>query len=274
MKRSQRNALTQIKNDVSAKAEGPQLRKLHLLDLQRISPKTKTQTELFDSWQNARDKSMFLYGSAGTGKTFLSLYTALYDLLDKNSPYDKIVIVRSVVPARDMGFLPGSAEEKMAVYEAPYIAICSQLFGGVKTAYEHMKRSGQIVFEPTSFLRGQTFDNTIVIVDESQNLTFEESNTVITRMGENSKIIFCGDSRQNDLHYKKSDESGFARFLGVIKKLKQHFKIIEFKPADIVRSGLVKSYILALEKPELDSEKPNEGLNRVLRKPMEKKNGI
>lgn len=184
------------------------------LILIQIQPKTDNQNLVFDSYKN--NKQLFLYGCAGTGKTFLSLFLSLKSVLRKE--YDKVYIVRSVVPVRDIGFLPGTEEEKIEVYEAPYKQICNELFPYSKS-YDNLKLANKMEFIPTSFIRGITLNDCIVIVDETQNMTFEELSSIITRMGDNSKIIFCGDNNQNDLHYKKSDVSGFLQFLNIIKSM-------------------------------------------------------
>lgn len=217
-------------------------KKFHAKDLTHIIPKTETQKDVFDSWEE--DKNLFLFGSAGTGKTFLALFLSFRDLLAEK--YDKVYVVRSAVSSRDIGALPGTKEEKIAEYEAPYNSICNELFSFGK-AYDNLKKVGKVEFLPTSFLRGRTLDNCIVIADEVQNMSFEEADTIITRMGENSKIIFCGDGKQNDLHFHKYDKSGFDKFLSIIENMIDYFDCIEFFPEDIVRSGLVKSYILEKE---------------------------
>ena len=212
----------------------------HTKDLRKIQPLKKTQEKLFKYWNDDPESSMFLYGSAGTGKTFSAMYLALRDVLDKGNPYDNLLIVRSTVPARDVGFLPGDLEEKIQVYEEPYIEY--------RNSYLNMKLSGIIRFAPTAFLRGTTFDNSIIIVDEAQNMTFQELDTIMTRVGRHSKIIFSGDMKQSDLIYKKMDSSGFTDFFSVIKKMEDYFHCIEFSSDDIVRSGIVKDYIKIKER--------------------------
>lgn len=223
----------------------PQIRKsFHIRDLSYIRPKTDNQQLLFDLWKN--DKSFLLSGSAGTGKTFLAMYLSLCNLLDDSFGYKQLVIVRSAVQARDIGMLPGDVTEKLQQYKTPYMTICDQLFPW-KKSYENMEKIGLIKFECTSFLRGCTFDDSIIIVDECQNMTWEELSTVITRVGENTKIIFCGDIKQNDLYRKKNDTSGFDKFKKVLTSMIDHFDAVEFNHSDIVRSSLVKDFIIKSE---------------------------
>jgi len=211
----------------------------HSLKLRNISPKTNAQSEVFESYYNERN--VVLHGCAGTGKTFLSLYLALEELMGSNPENrQKITIFRSIVPTRDIGFLPGSEKEKAKVYEAPYSSIVNDLYGR-GDAYGILKGKQLLDFETTSFVRGMTFDDTIMIVDEAQNLTFHELDSLITRVGVNSKIIFCGDYTQSDFAGKRED-SGLGQFMKILDRMK-HFDHIEFGRDDIVRSGLVRDYI-------------------------------
>lgn len=207
------------------------------LFLKQIQPKTKNQQATFDAYQNGNH--CVLHGVAGTGKTFLSLYLALDEVLNQNSK-QKIICIRSVVPTRDMGFLPGNEKEKAKVYEAPYQSIVQELTSR-GDAYEILKNKKQFEFMTTSFLRGLTFDNTIVIVDEAQNLEIHELDTIITRMGTNSRLVIAGDFRQSDLL-----KNGLLRFVSILQRIK-NFAFIDFHINDIVRSGLVKEYLLAKE---------------------------
>jgi len=217
--------------------------------LKKITPMTDTQSDVFDAY--FENFNLFLYGAAGTGKTYISLYLALKEVLNPNTPFRKVLMVRSSVPSRDMGFMPGKLAEKLAVYEAPYVGMLNDLFG---RGDAFVIATQKMVFEmvSTSFLRGTTLENCIIIVDESQNMNFAELKTVITRCGKNSKIIFCGDIRQNDLYRNKFDASGMAEFLSIIEQMTS-FDIIEFMPEDIVRSGVCKEFILAEMKIQ-DSE--------------------
>lgn len=218
------------------------------LRLQRIDPITINQAKVFDSYYEGNN--LVLHGLAGTGKTFISLYLALETLFDKENSYEKICIVRSVVPTRDMGFLPGSESEKIKVYEKPYESITNELFSR-GDAYEILKKKKQIEFISTSFVRGITFRNSIVIVDEATNLSGHENDSIITRIGQNCRIFFCGDMRQSDLRNFKEREST-ADFLEIMERV-PGFDFIEFEIEDIVRSSIVKDYIIA--KYELDLQK-------------------
>jgi phosphate starvation-inducible protein PhoH len=210
------------------------------LSLKQIKPLTETQIDAFEAYEEGLN--LILHGFAGTGKTFLALYFALKTILD-NQSYNKIVIIRSTVSSRNQGFLPGNQKQKEAVYEKPYPPICSDLFGR-DDAYEILKRNHKIEFESTSFLRGITYENSVVIVDEFQNMSDIELHTIMTRIGENCRIIFSGDIRQDDLTSERFNEkSGIADFLKIIKHLKE-FEFIEFFEDDIVRSELIKSYII------------------------------
>ncbi len=204
--------------------------------LKNIKPLTDNQSLAFQQYDQG--KHLMLHGVAGTGKTFIGMFLALEDVM-RGKEYEQVVVVRSVVPSREMGFLPGSAKEKAKVYEEPYIEICSDLFGR-GDAYDVLKNKMVVQFATTSHLRGMTFRNCIILVDEAQNLSGSECDTVITRIGENCKIIFCGDFRQTDL--KEKERNGFNNFLNIIKKMNS-FSFIEFEVSDIVRSSFCKEYL-------------------------------
>lgn len=210
------------------------------LIIEEIEPMTYNQKEVFGSYNTGNN--ILLHGCAGTGKTFLSLYLAIRDVVNKVDQKKRVIIVRSVVPTRDMGFLPGSVNEKTKVYETPYRDLMSSMFNR-GDAYDILKSKGMIEFVTTSFVRGQTWDDAIVIIDEAQNLSFQELNSVITRVGENSRIILCGDGKQDDLSSERYKEySGLTQFTTILNNM-QSFDSIEFKTDDIVRSGLVREYI-------------------------------
>ena len=210
------------------------------LKLRIVPAKTPNQQLVYDFFEN--ENNIVLHGLAGTGKTFISLYLALNELFKPKSYKDKVVIVRSVVPTREMGFLPGSEKEKMKTYEVPYQAMCNDLFGR-GDAYEILKTKKQIEFMSTSFLRGTTLDDCIIIVDEAQNLTFHELDSIITRVGVNSQILFCGDCGQTDLD-KPWDQCGLDSFMTILDNV-NNFEKVEFSYDDIVRSGLVRDYLIA-----------------------------
>ncbi len=211
-----------------------------------IEPLTTNQQILFNAY--AENKNLVAYGCAGTGKTFITLYNALRDVLDQSTPYEKIYIVRSLVATREIGFLPGDHEDKSTLYQIPYKNMVKYMFempsdADFEMLYGNLKQQETISFWSTSFLRGTTFDNSILIVDEFQNLNFHELDSIITRVGQNSKIMFCGDARQSDLT-KTNDRNGIMDFMNILRKMPS-FDIIEFDVDDIVRSGLVKEYIIA-----------------------------
>ena len=214
--------------------------------IKKIEPLTDNQDKFFESYKE--DKNLVAYGVAGTGKTFITLYNALMDVLDTRTPYEKIYIVRSLVPTREIGFLPGDHEDKSDIYQIPYKNMVKYMFempddNSFEMLYANLKAQGTISFWSTSFIRGTTFDNAILIIDEFQNLNFHELDSIITRVGENSKIHFCGDATQTDL-VKTHERNGIVDFMRIINQMPS-FDTIEFQPEDICRSGLVKEYIVA-----------------------------
>ena len=216
-------------------------------DLMRdIEPLTDNQKQLFESYDSG--KNIVAYGCAGTGKTFITLYNALQEVLDERTPYEKIYIVRSLVATREIGFLPGDHEDKSSLYQIPYKNMVKYMFSmptdsDFEMLYGNLKTQGTISFWSTSFIRGTTLDNAIVIVDEFQNLNFHELDSIITRSGENSKIMFCGDATQSDL-IKANEKNGIGDFMKILR-IMPSVDIVEFGVDDIVRSGLVKEYLLA-----------------------------
>ena len=214
-------------------------------NLVTVKPITDNQKLVFETWKNG--KNQFLFGAAGTGKTFVSLYLALQDVMDLKKPYDKVVLVRSLIPTREIGFLPGDEEDKAALYQVPYQNMVQFMFEmqneqQFNNLYDRLKGQGTLYFLSTSFLRGLTFDNSIIIVDECQNLNFHELDTIITRVGQDSKIVFCGDFDQTDLQ-RQNERNGLHDFLRILEEMEE-FHCCEFTIGDIVRSGFVRSYLI------------------------------
>jgi phosphate starvation-inducible PhoH-like protein len=211
-----------------------------------ITPLTDNQNLLFEEY--AKGKNIFTYGVAGTGKTFIALYLALKDVFTPNTPYDKVYIVRSLVSTREIGFLPGDHDDKALLYQIPYKNMVRHMFkmpddAAFDMLYENLKHQETISFWSTSFLRGTTLDNAIVLVDESQNLNFHELDSIITRVGQDSKIIFAGDVSQTDL-VRTNEKDGILDFQRIIEDMDE-FSSVEFGIEDIIRSGLVKSYLIS-----------------------------
>ena len=219
--------------------------KIKLDHLRTFDALTDHQQEFFDAYKRG-DYFIGLFGSPGVGKTFLALYRGLEEVLSRDNPFKQIVVVRSAVQVRDQGFLPGDLDEKMAIYETPYKEICNTLFGR-EDSWDRLKEQGYARFISTTAIRGISIDDSIIIFDESQSATFHELSSVISRVGHRSKIIFVGDLKQNDLIKSKYDVSGLGEFLQVAKSMSE-FTHITFTPDDIVRSSLVKSFIIACEK--------------------------
>lgn len=211
------------------------------LQLNTISPKTDNQTIAFKNYY--KNQMLFLHGLPGTGKTFIALYLALKSVLEGNTQ-KRVVIVRSAVPTRDIGFMPGSAADKMKNYEAPYQALCTELFGR-GDAYEILKQKKIIEFIPTSFIRGISINDSIIIIDEAQNMEYNEIRSVITRVGDNSRFIICGDKEQDDLTSERfKQESGIKKIMNVMKKVNE-VTFVEFGIDDILRSDFIKHFIMA-----------------------------
>jgi len=214
--------------------------------IKTIEPLTDNQEELFKQYK--LQQNVVAYGAAGTGKTFITLYNALRDVLDERTPYEKIYIVRSLVATREIGFLPGDHEDKSSLYQIPYKNMVKYMFempddSAFEMLYGNLKTQGTISFWSTSFIRGTTLDNAIIIVDEFQNLNFHELDSIITRVGENSKIMFCGDATQSDL-VKTNERNGIVDFIRILRVMPS-MSMIEFGVEDIVRSGLCKEYLVA-----------------------------
>mgnify|MGYP001188110848 FL=1 len=211
-----------------------------------INPITENQEKFFTEW--GADKNLFAFGAAGTGKTFIALYLGLKDVIDEDTFYDKVYIVRSLVSTREIGFLPGTHEDKADLYQIPYRNMVRQMFempddNSFEMLYDNLKNQETVSFWSTSFLRGTTLDNAIIIVDECQNLNFHELDSIMTRVGQDSKIIFCGDINQSDLT-RTNERNGILDFQRILENMEE-FSSIEFGVNDIVRSGLVKSYLIS-----------------------------
>ena len=215
---------------------------LRMEHLNTFDPLTENQSKCFNAWKQG--DHLMMYGTAGTGKTFLGLYFALEKVLDKSNPTEKVVIVRSAVPTREIGYLPGTIDEKLEAYTTPYVPIMSTLFDD-SGAYEKLIRAERLEIMSTSHIRGITLDDTVVVVDECQNLTFHELDSIITRLGRNSRIIFAGDYKQSDFN-KENDRRGITTFINIIEQLK-NFSCVEYNWKDIVRSDFVRDYIMTKE---------------------------
>lgn len=219
-----------------------QLRQPEPFQLEYIRPKTENQRKTFKEYSTG--KNLLLHGVPGSGKTFVSLYLALDELMNQNTKLQKVVIIRSAQSSKGIGFLPGTAKQKMEVYETPYSTICSKLFDR-NDAYQLLKNKGIVEFESTSFLRGTTIDDAIIIIDEAQNLSYQELKTVLTRVGDNSRIVICGDINQDDLTSARyNEESGLKSIMKIMDRIPSVSKV-EFEIQDIVRSGFVKEFIIA-----------------------------
>ena len=214
-------------------------------DLVEVKPITDNQKLVFESYKKGLNQ--FLFGCAGTGKTFVTLYLAMQEVLRNDTPYDRVVMVRSLIPTREIGFLPGDEEDKAALYQVPYSNMVQFMFKqpneqAFSMLYDRLKTQGSFYFLSTSFLRGLTFDNSIIIVDECQNLNFHELDTIVTRVGQDSKIMFCGDFMQTDLS-KVNERNGLHDFLRILEEMEE-FNCLEFNIGDIVRSGFVRNYLI------------------------------
>ena len=221
-------------------------RTLSLELMHKMHPLTDNQAKLFDSYE--RGQNILAYGSPGTGKTHVLLYNALKDVLNERTPYDKIIIVRSTVQSLEIGFVPGNVGEKIAPFESPYKHMVKSMFDlntdeDFEMLYGLLKNENVLDFMCVSFLRGTTFDNCILIVDECQNLNYHHLSTIITRVGQDSKIFFAGDSKQSDL-VKQSERKGFLDFAEVLKRMEE-FDLVQFGIEDVIRSGIVRSFLIA-----------------------------
>ena len=220
---------------------------IHADLMTKVEPLTANQARIFKAWEEK--KHMFIYGCAGTGKTFTVLYNALQDVLKDNADYESVYMVRSLVATREIGFLPGTHEDKADIYQIPYKNMVKYMFelgsdDEFENLYSALKVQDSIKFWSTSFLRGVTLDNAVIIIDEMQNLNFHELDSIITRVGENSRIIFAGDAMQSDL-IKDRERNGIHDFMQILDSMEEDFDLIEMGVDDIVRSGLVRNYLIA-----------------------------
>ena len=252
--RGDREEYTEYCNQQNQKAmsEGPTKKRWTKHDLKAtVETKRPVQREFLQAY--FQGDHICAFGSAGTGKTYLATYLAINDCIDPDKKHERVIFVRSAVATRDVGHLPGTLEEKTALYEAPYKDIMTELFGRDKT-YDDMKERGLIEFMPTSFIRGQTWNDAVILIDEMQNMTFHEISSIMTRVGKNSRIIATGDLRQTDLNKSKHDQTGMDQFLKIAARMEE-FTLIEFTRDDIVRSEFAKSWIIATETEEEESAK-------------------
>lgn len=249
MASTRKRSTTDEKEPGNSQSSAVNALRMRIDHLKTFEPLTENQKRFFEFYKRG-DYFITMHGVAGTGKTFCALYKALEEVMDKSNPFNKIIIVRSAVQSRDQGHLPGDVSEKMEIYQQPYVQICDTLFGR-KDAYKRLEEQGYIEFISTSFIRGMSFDDAIIIVDECQNMNWGEISTVMTRVGYRSKIIWCGDYRQTDLNKRENDASGIRKFLKVASTMAA-FTHIEFTVDDIVRSSLVRDWIIACNNLDID----------------------
>ena len=213
----------------------------------KVEPLTENQKTIFKAWDEG--KHLFIYGAAGTGKTFCALYKGLYDCLKATPSYDQVYLVRYLVATREIGFLPGDHEDKSSLYQIPYKNMVKYMFEAANDSdfemlYGSLKAQETIKFWSTSFLRGVTLDNSVIIIDEMQNLNFHELDSIITRVGENTRIVFCGDAMQTDLR-NNNERNGIHDFMRILEMMPDDFAMVEMGIDDICRSGLVRNYLVA-----------------------------
>lgn len=215
-----------------------------------FKPFTTNQQNASDGFKSG--KNLCLTGYAGTGKTYIALHHAINDYI--SGKIDHISIYRSAVQTVDIGFLPGTEAEKMGPFETPYIQIVNKILGRAD-AYQILKTKGIISFDSTSFLRGITLDRCCVVVDEAQNLDRHEVGTIMTRLGKDTRVILCGDIRQSDVDFQ---DSGLGFLRAVLRRMGEtYFSMVDMQKEDIVRSGLVKAWIIAAEEYEREQKARN-----------------
>jgi predicted ribonuclease YlaK len=211
----------------------------HGFSMKKVTPRTERQADIFEKFD---DNHLMVHGYAGTGKTYVLMYLALQQIMDPSTPYEKLKIFRSAVATRNIGYLPGNVVSKMESFEGPYMDISGDLFDR-GDAYAILKHKGLVEFHPTSFIRGSTYNNTIVLVDECQNLSWHEFSSLITRCGHNTKYLFSGDSAQSDLHPRSYEVMDIHRMITICEAMPS-FDLVEMEIDDIVRSGLVKEFLI------------------------------
>ena len=199
-----------------------------------LIPKNDRQSQYLQALQES--DQVIVFGPSGTGKTYLvSTYAAnLYHLKTVN----KIVITRPhVAVGKDIGYLPGTLEEKAAPWALPVLDVLEKQLG--KGVVETALKAGNIEVAPLALMRGRSFEDSFIICDESQNITFHELKMLLTRVGENSKLVLNGDVMQSDL--KEAD--GLSKVVHIVKKYMLPVPIIEFGVEDIVRSDMTKLWV-------------------------------
>ncbi len=248
--RSSNLDLVYVNDAIEQPVELGRKKSFSLHDLLHLKPITEPQSEFFEAYFRNKTPVISQIGSAGTGKTAVALYAALHDVLDNTTEFDRVIIIRSAVQTREVGFLPGDEEKKKEQFEAPYVDLCDELLKYKTNNYKNLKNLELVKFEISSFMRGKTWKNAVIIVDECQSMTYHELSTCITRVGEGSRIIFCGDTKQNDLT-RRGDVTGLPKFLGVLNKMSDGYhEQILYKPQHIVRSGIAREFLLTEERVE------------------------
>lgn len=231
---------------VSSQNEPRPKKSFHSKDLCALQARSDNQEGFIDSYLNTDVETFGLFGYPGTGKSFLAIRCGLEDVLSKDYEQDRMIIFRSAVNTRDVGYLPGTEQEKAESFAKPYYGLMDDVFGNKFTkTYQNLIELGKLRFETTSNQRGVTYDNSVFVVDEAQNMTYEELKTIYTRAGRNCRIIFCGDIGQNDLTKKKNDVTGLPKWINVLNKMDDSVVTEFYSLDDIVRDGRIRRMIEA-----------------------------